>query len=85
MAFERSTSKIPTVVGSIELVLNYTPSPTPTYAATYRAVILDQDGAEMRVRGDVGDLIPHLNNADRNALVDIINRLYTTAQTEFIG
>lgn len=82
MPFQRATTVIPTSIGRIEIVLY---DEDGSQGADYRVHIKDQNGGEIRVQGDLGNLVPLLAPADISWLQDFIGRMRTKATAEFLG
>ncbi len=82
MPFERATSVVPTSIRRIDVTIY---DENSTQGADYRISVLDQSGTEIRVRGDLGNLVPLLSGADLIWLRDFIQRMRTKATTELLG
>lgn len=80
--FDKAGTLIPTSVGRVEVTLY---DDGTNQGINYRVTVLDQNGSEMRVRNDVGNLVPHLTPTELNSLRNFIVGLREKARTEFIG
>lgn len=88
MAFSKAIPRNPTNIPRINIGIYFIAATTDEpeqRGITYRVVLLDQDGAEMRAPGDIGDLLPHLSASDIQWLNNFLTRMVTKAKAEFLG
>lgn len=88
MAFDHATPRAPTSIGTIVVTLKDRPATGGEPASktvTYDVRVLDQNGQQMNVAGDSGDLAPHLTVQQINALIAFMADLRAKAQAEFLG
>lgn len=79
--FGKAGSVVPTSIGNIEITL----FDGDGQGANYRVHVLDQNGSEMRVPGDIGNLVPHLTQTDINWLLNFVSRMRAKAVAEILG
>ena len=84
-SFDRLGQRVPTSVGRLTITLTRIGEESPSYSAAYNVTILDADGALIPFPQDSGDLVPHLTQAQIDALVNFINTLWDQARAGFIG
>lgn len=82
MAFERATSDVPTTIGTV--IVTLVDDPVDGQKVNYEIAVLDQDGQQMRVRGDIGNLVPHLTAGQITALQNFMADIRTKAVAELL-
>ena len=83
--FSKVSAKTPTSIGTVNVFLRATPDESGMkYSAKYEVVVLDQDGDPIRFDAQIGDLIPHLTQAQATWLIQFMADLRTKSQQEFL-
>lgn len=77
MAFDPVSTRTPTSIGELEIVLRTNPA-TGEQSASYQFDVLDQDGKIIRRYN--GDLVPHITQGQIAALLDFMADLRTLAE-----
>lgn len=80
--FDRAAAKTPTSIGIISVTMT---DDSQNKRAFYTVEVRDQNGAELKVPGDSGNLVPYLSQADIAWLVDFMTRLRAKAVAEFLA
>lgn len=82
MAFSREPTRTPVAIGNIEIRL-YDPDPAEMNqrGADFAVVVRFDDGEVKVMRGD---LVPHLSQAQINALLGFVADMRTKAETEIL-
>lgn len=87
MPFTRASASVPTNIRTITVTLRTKPEGIDGPAiqsAFYSVEVHDQNGSQISVVGESGDLIPHLPQSDAVWLLDFMARLRTKAESEFL-
>lgn len=86
MAFGTEPTVTPAAIGRIVIRLKSEPSPNEgepdVKSARFQVDVLDADGRLIVTRE--GDLVPHISTADRDALIDFVNRMRAKAIEEIL-
>lgn len=83
MAFEKAKTKNPSSIGPITVTLYI--DADGNLGANYDCQILDADGGRMRVKGDIGNLLPQLTETQNNQLAIFMETLRAKAEAEFLA
>lgn len=82
MAFQKESTRTPTSIGRIEILLRDFPADTPSQSVLYQVQVIFSDGTDVQ---RTGDLAPQLTQTQINQLVAFMASMRSKAVAEFIG